>query len=129
MVVVDTHALLWYLTGDKKLSKSAKKLLEEAEKGRVQLIVPVVVLLETLVITEKKKTKLDWNKFIEKTFQFPNFVIYPIDTEVVFELRNVDRRLELHDRIVTAIARINNAPLITKDPEIRKYAKVKIVWE
>ena len=38
--VADTHALVWYLSGVKTLSKIAKTALLECENGRARLIVP-----------------------------------------------------------------------------------------
>ena len=39
--VVDTHALLWFLTGSSQLSDRAKSILEDANN---QLIIPAIVL-------------------------------------------------------------------------------------
>lgn len=128
MVVTDTHALLWYITGDKQLGKSAKEQFQLAEKGEIQLIIPVIVLFETLIITEKKRLTLKWRDFLEKVFLFPNHLIYPIDTEVLFETQKASKYLELHDRIIVATAKINHAPLLTKDPEIKQYGEISIVW-
>lgn len=128
MVVTDTHALLWYLTGDKQLGGGALRKFREAERGKLTLIIPAIVLLETLVITEKKRVALQWSDFLEKTLLFPRHQIYPVDAEAIFETKKVNSHLELHDRIIVAIARIHGAPLLTLDPEIKRYGKVKVIW-
>lgn len=41
-VVIDTHALVWYMTGDKKLGKKAKQIIDELQHGQGRLIVSVL---------------------------------------------------------------------------------------
>lgn len=128
MVVTDTHALLWFLSGDKKLGKQAASYLKAVEAGNVRLVIPIVVMMEILVITEKKRVETSWAEILEKIFKFPDYVIYPIDTEVLFEVKKMNQKLELHDRIIAATAKLLKAPLLTVDPEIINYTDVEIVW-
>jgi len=46
--VTDTHGLVWYLTGDEKLSKSARQVFENAESGEDIIVIPSIVLAEIL---------------------------------------------------------------------------------
>jgi PIN domain nuclease of toxin-antitoxin system len=48
-IVIDSHALFWFLAKNPKLSKKAKQAIEDAE----QIIVPSIVLMEMLFIFEK----------------------------------------------------------------------------
>src|SRR3989344_208428 len=48
-IVIDSHALFWFLTENQKLSKKAKQAIEDAD----QVIVPSIVLMEVLFILEK----------------------------------------------------------------------------
>ncbi len=51
--IADTHALLWYLTDDNRLSEDANLIFEETEKGEHLIIVPTIVLVESLDVIEK----------------------------------------------------------------------------
>lgn len=126
--VVDTHALLWYLSADRKLGKKAKQALAKAESGEAQLVIPIVVLLEILVIIEKKRIKVTWSQFTKALIGFPRLIVYPLGLELLSSIRNSNPGLELHDRIIVATAKIHQAPLITLDPEISQLGKVKILW-
>lgn len=126
--VTDTHALVWYLTGDKKLGSKAKRIFSALEKGEGKLIISVVVFLEALVIIEKGRIKTTWQDFNSKVSQFPTAVIYPIGLDVLREIGKVGKSLELHDRILATTAKIHNAILIIKDPEIKKLRGIKTVW-
>ncbi len=52
--VTDTHSFLWYLSEDKKLSKTAKSVFDEAEKGNATIVIPTIVLAESLHILDRK---------------------------------------------------------------------------
>ncbi|OGG26423.1 hypothetical protein A2960_06105 [Candidatus Gottesmanbacteria bacterium RIFCSPLOWO2_01_FULL_39_12b] len=127
-VVIDTHALIWYLTADKKLSKKAKHIIEEAIKDKRRLIVSVMVLLEVLVLVEKKKLKFTWEEFNHQISEFPNLIIYPIGLDVLEVMKNVGEILELHDRILVATAIIHKAVIISRDPEISSVREVETIW-
>lgn len=44
--VVDTHALIWYLTNDKKLGAQASQIFNAAENGETRLVIPAIVVAE-----------------------------------------------------------------------------------
>ena len=50
--VSDTHALVWYFTGDKRLSKKAFRAFEETIKEGL-VIIPAMVLAEVMYISNK----------------------------------------------------------------------------
>jgi len=56
--IVDTHSLIWYFAKDKRLTNKIKNLLQEAEQGKNEIIIPAIVLLETIDIQEKKKKNI-----------------------------------------------------------------------
>lgn len=55
MYVADTHPLMWFLTGDDRLGKKAKKIFIKADKGETSIVVPTIVLAESLFIAEKNR--------------------------------------------------------------------------
>ncbi len=61
--VADTHALLWYLTDDNRLSKAANGVFEETESGEHLIIIPTIVLVESLDVIEKKRVAHDLTLF------------------------------------------------------------------
>ena len=126
--VTDTHSLIWYLTGDERIGKNAKRVFADLEVGKGKLIISIVVLLETLVLVEKGKIKASWEEFNEKVAQFPTAVFYPIGFDIIQNIKEVNQSLDLHDRILVTTAKIHKAGIITKDKEIKRAKKVKTVW-
>jgi len=128
MFVTDTHAFIWFLTGDVKIGKEAKNLFLKADNGEITIVVPSVVLLEALYICERHRVMLKFKKILEKIRNTINYPIYPLDIDVIIECQNLKRLSNLHDRVVVATARLLNAKLITKDQEIKKSKLVDTVW-
>lgn len=126
--ITDTHALVWYLTGDQKLGAEAKKIFTRLEKGKGRLLISLIVFLEVLVLVEKGRITFTWENFNEKIGQFPTAMIYPIGLDVLAEIKDIGNKLELHDRVLVTTTKIHEGVLITKDPEIKKIKEIKTVW-
>ncbi len=128
MFVVDTHALLWHLTDDKKLGENAKEILAKADRGEVVVIIPTIVLAESLFIIEKKKADLEFKDIIRKIERSLNYVVYPLYIQTVLACNELKEIPEIHDRIIVATAKALNAEIITKDGEINKFKDVRVIW-
>lgn len=127
MYVTDTHSLLWFLTGDDKLGGRSREIFRSCDKGEVVITIPSIVLLECLYVCEKKGANLRFSQIIESLEGNYNYVIYPLDTEVVLKCE-ATMLAEPHDRIIVATAKLLNAKVITKDDKIRASKLVETVW-
>ena len=124
---VDTHALVWYFLDDDRLSSDARAALEETvDSGEV--IVPAVVLAELMYIAEKGRVALSFGETLEEMERCQNFVLLPLDLDVLRATEQVRADLEMHDRIIVATARMMGAPLITRDQEIMDSGVVETMW-
>src|SRR3989338_2411369 len=110
--VADTHSLIWFLTDDKKLGNKAKEVLEKADEGKLIIIVPTIVLAELVFICEKKDASVKFKDVMDKINERSNLTQIP----------------EMHDRIITATAKLNRAVLITKDPDIVEAGIIETIW-
>ena len=126
--IADTHALLWYLTDDKRLSKAVNVIFEETERGEHLIIVPTIVLVESLDVIGKKRVEYDFDLVLKSIGDNENYIVWDLDLEVVQNMIKIKNVSELHDRIIVAIAKICEAGLITKDGEITDAKKVKTKW-
>ena len=50
--LVDTHALAWFIADDKRLSSLVENLLNQAQEGEIQVLIPTLVLAELMHIAE-----------------------------------------------------------------------------
>ena len=125
--VSDTHALLWYLTNDKKLSNRARKFFDKVDTGELTLVISAIVLLECLDIFEKKKVVYDFQGLLLRIMHSRNIVLAAVDWHLVLEIERTEGFRDLHDRAIIAAARLFDAVLISRDAIIKRlYAKT--VW-
>lgn len=125
MYAADTHAWIYYLLG--RLPENLKEIFIQAENLDEVIFVPTIVLNETIWLVERGKVSLDVKAMLSRFDEATNFVIVPLDLSITKKVSEL-KRLELHDRIITATANALNATLITKDPEIVESGYVKTVW-
>ena len=131
--VLDTHALLWYLEGNRQLGNRARAAIGSPES---QLYVPVITLAEASIIIENRRTKVPSTTHLLKTLtKDSRFEIYPLTLEV-FE-HSLSSALapitELHDRLILATALYLQAlgqfpRLITRDFSLTDSKLVPTVW-
>jgi len=121
-VVVDSHALLWFVSNNQKLSEKAKRALNKSSK----IIVSTIVLLELLYILQKYGQENKFNKLLDNLTS-EKYLIYPVDYALVKECAKLDKNLEMHDRLIVATARIFNAPLVSKDQQVKRVFN-KTIW-
>lgn len=55
LYVLDTHILIWYFTGNKRLSRKFKDKTDNIRELEGRLLIPTIVLSEALDVSEKAK--------------------------------------------------------------------------
>ena len=126
--VTDTHPFLWYLAEDKRLSANAKKIFDKAEAGNEIIVVPTIVLAESMHILEEKRLLLKFKDIVKKLEIGLNYTSIPLDLKVIKASEDLEKLKELHDKIIVASAKVLDCPLITKDRGIKNSNYVKAVW-
>ncbi len=125
--VTDTHALLWYVTSDTRLSAQGYSIFASAEKGEIAIVVPAMVLLECIDVFDKKKVRFDFQGLILKIAESRNFIIAELNWNLILEVERTKGFRDIHDRIIVATARLFDAPLLSRDRIIRRvYGKT--IW-
>lgn len=126
--VTDTHSFLWYLSQDPRLGRKAELKFDLAEKGEATIVVPTIVLAESLYILEKKKYALRFGDIVERLEMGWNFMAVPLDLKIIKKVDSLKKLDDLHDRIIVASCLLLGGELITKDEKIKKSRYVKVVW-
>ena len=126
--VTDTHSLIWYLLNSSKLSFEANKAFKEIEAGKVQLIIPAIVIAEIIYLIKRGKIEADVNGLIQKIQESNNFQISPLNMDILLCLKKQKEILEMHDSLIICEASINNAKIITNDKEITNSELVDVIW-
>jgi len=121
-VAVDSHALLWYLSKNSKLTAKARDCLDKSSR----IIVSTIVLLELLYILQKFGQERKFKNLLN-SLGSEKYLVYPVDLALVRDCAKLPKSLEMHDRLIVTTGKIFNVPLITKDQQIAKVYK-RIIW-
>jgi PIN domain nuclease of toxin-antitoxin system len=129
--VADTHAGLWYLYDDPRLSVPARDLMDAADAAGDQIAISSITLAEMLFLIEKGRidsAALD-RVLLALDQPDPLFVEIALDREIVQAMRILDRTEvpELPDRIVAATSLHLGVPVLSRDHKIRA-SRVRSVW-
>ncbi|NOZ06606.1 MAG: type II toxin-antitoxin system VapC family toxin [Chloroflexi bacterium] len=131
VAIADTHVAIWYLFDDKRLSATARSILEDAAAAGNQVGLSSITLAEIVYLIEKERIQRETLTRLLTALDSPNSAL----TEVAFDRRIaqtialVDRLSvpDLPDRIIAATALYLNVPLISRDRKIQ-LSTVTTVW-
>jgi len=129
--VADTHAALWFLFGDSRLSPTAKDFFEKAATARRKIVLTPISLAEVVYLIEKNRLPASAFDDLRTALNNPNHVLEeaPFTADVVQVMRQIPRNAvpEMPDRIIAATAVFLGVPLISCDQRIRASA-VQTIW-
>jgi PIN domain nuclease of toxin-antitoxin system len=128
--VLDTHAFVWYLNGDQRLSTSAQIFISSALQQGQLLSVPAISIVEIIYLEEKNEIPQGFITWLLGSLQSLPFVIVPLDINIIQVIRQIPRTLvpEMPDRVIVATALALGVPLVTKDHTIRQCGLVQVIW-
>ena len=104
--VADTHAVIWYLLQDLRLSDKARRFIDDAATAGNQIMISPITLAEIVYLVEKNRVPAEAYSELKNALADAEYVITeaPFTAEIVEAMRKVPRAEvpELPDRIVAA---------------------------
>ena len=131
MIVLDTHVLIWWVTGDASLSKKARTAIDR-QMPDGEIVVSSITAWEIAMLVRQNRLYLamDVAGWLATVAEIEGLRFVPVDNEVM--LNSVELPGTFHkdpaDRMIVATARKLAAPLVTKDEKIRAYRHVQTIW-
>jgi PIN domain nuclease of toxin-antitoxin system len=126
-VAADTHAALWFLEDDRRLTPAAAASLESATR----ILLPSICLVEIVYLMDKGRLDPAVLPRILAELNHPatTLELAPLDLGVVLALEEVSRAQvpDLPDRVIAATAFHHCVPLVTRDGRIRACG-VQTIW-
>ena len=126
MIVLDTHAWIWWRSDPARLSRRATKEIDRAKR----IGVSAISLWELSMLVRKKRIELDREllEWMEGALEEPRLELLPLTPTVTA----LGSELEIHgdpgDRIIAATALLSGAMLVTKDARLQCYEPLKTLW-
>ncbi|MNV69126.1 Ribonuclease VapC22 [compost metagenome] len=131
MIVLDTHALVWWVSGDSLLSRAAREAIE-AEGRDGEILISAITAWEVAMLVKAGRLALtmDAAAWLDTVVQVPAVRFVAVDVRI--SIQSVELPGEFHkdpaDRFIVATARHLSAPLVTADLKIREYPHVQTIW-
>ena len=127
--VTDTHALVWYVTDDPKISSQAKGIFKRADNGEDSISIPCIVFLELLYLIEKKRVAVNFDDFVAIVSSAENYRVEPLCVPIIETSRTIPREgvSDPWDRLIAATSIHLGLPLITRDESLAKIG-VDRIW-
>ncbi len=128
MIVLDTHAWIWWVADPARLSSAAKRAIE---KARVRGVCAISVW-ELAVLIERGRLVLDREvtDWVRDALALPGVELLPLTPEIALAAGGAV--LDLHgdpaDRMIAATALAHRARLVTKDERLRVVRTLDTVW-
>lgn len=129
--VADTHAILWYLYDDARLSSHAGAVMDAADDAGDQIAISAMTLVEIVYLVEKGRVDaLAFQRvLLALDRDDATLVEIPVDRSIAVMARQLNRTEvpELPDRIVAATALHLGVPAITRDRKIST-SMISTIW-
>lgn len=129
MVVLDTHAWLWWVDAPERLSPPARRAIDEAESVGIAAI--SCWELAMLVVKRRIGLTQDVRMWIRRALAQPGVVALELGPAIAVDAALLARE-GLHgdpaDRLLYATARSQGAALVTRDQRLRGFDPRGTIW-
>lgn len=126
-LLLDTHALLWWLEDAPSLSAKAKAVISDSA---ADVLVSTASIWEVAIKARLGRLDLpdDLEAFFTRQLAINGFDILPVHLRHAALVRHLDdHHRDPFDRLLIAQAKSENVPLISRDPKLSAY-DVEVIW-
>jgi PIN domain nuclease of toxin-antitoxin system len=125
-LLLDTHALIWLLSGDTRLGKRTASAIEK-ESTEDRVLLSAITPWEIGLLASKKRIELhrDPLQWIHAALANPGISLVPLHPEIAVASTHLpfDMHPDPADRIIVATARHLGAVLVTADQALLQLSK------
>lgn len=131
LILLDTHAWIWWVTEDRRLPPALRRRIDQAGR-RERLLLSLISIWEVAKRVEKAQLVLDRpiESWIDASTHRPGLQVVEITRPILIESCRLPQPFhgDPADQIIVATARDRDALLVTKDQKIRQYSHVRSSW-
>jgi PIN domain nuclease of toxin-antitoxin system len=128
MIVLDTHAWLWWLSDPSKLGRLARHGIDTAKKVGI----PAICSLEVATLAARGRISLNCPtlEWLQDAVADARVELLPLTPAVAVKAADLPTGFpgDPADRLIVATAILESATLVTKDDRIRGFPGVRTVW-
>jgi PIN domain nuclease of toxin-antitoxin system len=131
LIVLDTHALVWWLTQAPGLSPAAKRAIGR-NAGNGEIVVSAISILEiaTAVRRGRLQFSVPLDQWLADTRSLPELRVEPASAEIAALAGSMPEPMhgDPADRLIAATATLLGAALVTGDERLRAVPGLKTIW-
>jgi PIN domain nuclease of toxin-antitoxin system len=126
VIVLDTHAWLWWFAAPNKLSRKAARAIERADR----IGVSAASVYELTHLVERRRLRLDVpvRGWVRDALSGRRVEPLAIDAEIALDAAQLHLVGEPFDRIICATAVAKDARLVTRDERLRTWSADRTIW-
>jgi PIN domain nuclease of toxin-antitoxin system len=131
LIVLDTHALVWWVSGSTKLSPAAKRVIRR-EIAVAPVVVSTISIFE--IVTAVRRGRLEFvipaEQWLADVHALPEVAFEPVSSRIAEIAGQLDASFpgDPADRIIVATALVLDARLATANARLHGVAGISVVW-
>ncbi len=131
MIVLDTHALVWWVAASPLLSKGAKRAIEAAAKNDGVVASTITILeIATAVRRQRLELRQPLSAWLADVRNLPELRFEPVTADIAARAGTFDEAMpgDPADRLILATAAALGARLVSGDRKLHGNRHVDVVW-
>ncbi len=128
IVLLDSHAWLWWVSAPGELGRAAASRLRRAQR----VLVSAISCLEVAMAVARGRISLDRGvlEWLEQAVALPRVELVPLTPNVAVAAAQLGRDFpgDPADRVIAATALLEGAVLLTKDRQLRSRPPLLTAW-
>lgn len=129
--LLDTHAWIWWVTEDARLSPAASRTIAKAQAAE-SLLVSLISIWEVAKKVEKGQLVLDRpvDDWLDLAMTRPGLHLVELTRSILVESCRLPQPFhgDPADQLIVASARAREAAIVTRDERVRSYSHVRSIW-
>jgi PIN domain nuclease of toxin-antitoxin system len=126
VIVLDTHAWIWWLMAPRRLSKAATRAIDRADR----IGVATISVLELVELAMRRRIEVDGpvRSWVRDALALDRVEALPLTADVALDAAQLRFGGDRADRMIYATARAEGAQLVTRDERMRAFDPELTVW-
>lgn len=131
MIVLDTHVLIWWVSGSGHLSARAKRAIDQSLR-QGGIVASAITVLEIATAVRRRRLELEspLDQWIADIRALPELHFEPVSVEIAQLAGSFEDTTpgDPADRIIVATAQTLRMKLVTSDERLRESQRILAVW-
>jgi PIN domain nuclease of toxin-antitoxin system len=127
--LLDTHVLLWWLAGDRRLAREQKRALQQCDSRSEAVGIAAITAWEIAMLGTGGRLVAAPRELFDAIRELNWLNWLPLSPEVALEMTRLPAGFQRDpaDQLITATARVHDLVLMTADERIRESRAVRVL--